>query len=69
MFGNFKIDTPQQVRTIAESRAGRVDVADDENISKWAKVLGISEDKLVSSVEMYGSLVTEIRKGIKNESR
>lgn len=69
MFGNLKIEVPQETRTISESRAGRVDVADDENISKWAKVLGISEDKLVSLVETYGSLVTEIRKGIRNESR
>lgn len=69
MFGSFKVSLPEQTRTIySDSRVGRVDVADNENIEKWARVLGISEAELLSNVEEFGSLVTDIRKGRKSKS-
>lgn len=70
MFGSFKVTLPAETRTIySDSRIGRVDVADSENIEKWAKVLGISEAELLSSVEEYGSVVADIRRGRKNAAR
>lgn len=69
MFGSFKITLPDPTRTIySDSRIGRVDVADNENIEKWAHVLGISEAELLSSVEEFGPVVADIRKGRKNKS-
>jgi hypothetical protein len=50
-------------------RAGQVDINDDENIQKWAKVLGISESKLLESVDEFGTVITEIRKGLSNRNR
>lgn len=69
MFGSFKVTLPDPTRTYSsESRIGHVDVANDENIEKWARVFGISEAELLSNVEEFGSLVTDIRKGRKNKS-
>lgn len=66
MFGSLKISTPELTRTVySNSKAGRVDVADDENIEKWSKVLGISEAELLISVEEFGSVVADIRRGRK----
>ncbi len=66
MFGHLKISTPELTRTVYQnSKVGRVDVADDENIEKWSKVLGISEAELLISVEEFGSVVADIRRGRK----
>jgi len=56
---------PEATRTIYNSKIGKVDVADDENIQKWASVLGISEAELLTSVEEFGSVITDIRRGRK----
>ena len=64
MWSHFKIDVPEERRVIyQDSRIGKVDVADSGNVEKWAKVLGISENELLNSVENFGSLVADIRKG------
>jgi predicted transcriptional regulator len=64
MFGSFKIEVPETRKTIfQDNRLGRVDVSDSDSIQKWASVLGISEDELVNSVEKFGSVITDIRKG------
>lgn len=64
MFGSFKIEIPETRRTIfQDSRIGRVDVSDSDSIQKWATVLGISEAELVNSVEEFGSVIADIRKG------
>lgn len=69
MFGNFKLEIQKPSKTIyQDSRIGRVDVADDESIEKWAKVLGISEAELLTSVEEFGSVVADIRKGRKGRT-
>lgn len=69
MFGSLKITTPELTRTIYQnSSIGRVDVADSENIEKWATVLGISEAELLISVEEFGSVVADIRRGRKQKS-
>ena len=66
MFGNLKIKAPDLSRTIySNSNIGRVDVADDENIEKWASVLGISESELLVSIDEFGSVVADIRRGRK----
>jgi len=65
MFGNLKVTMPEATRTIYNSKIGKVDVADDENIQKWASVLGISEAELLTSVEEFGSVITDIRRGRK----
>jgi predicted transcriptional regulator len=65
MFGSLKISTPELTRTIYNSKIGKVDVADDENIQKWATVLGISEAELLISVEEFGSVIADIRRGRK----
>lgn len=65
MFGNLKVTIPEATRTIYTSKLGKVDVADDDNIQKWASVLGISEAELLTSVEEFGSVVADIRRGRK----
>ena len=64
MFGSFKVDIPEERRTIfQDSRIGKVDVADSTNVEKWAKVLGITENELLNSVDNFGSVVADIRRG------
>ena len=64
MSAHFKIELPEERRVIyQDSRIGKVDVADSSNVEKWAKVLGISEYELLDSVENYGSVIADIRKG------
>lgn len=70
MFGSFKVDIPEERRTIyRDSRIGKVDVADSSNVEKWAKVLGISENELLDSVENFGSVMADIRRGRHNQRK
>lgn len=67
MSSSFKIHLPEERRIVyQDSRIGKVDVADSDNVEKWAKVLGITEYELLDSVETYGSTIAEIRKGRMN---
>lgn len=64
MFGSFKIEVPEERRTLFQDpRIGKVDVGDSSNVEKWAKVLGITEYELLDSVEIFGSTIADIRKG------
>lgn len=63
MFGNFKIEKPEVRASFGDSRVGKVDVADTDSVKKWAQVLGITENELLDSVDTYGSVIADIRKG------
>ncbi len=69
MSDSYKVENSENRRVIyQDSRIGKVDVADSANVEKWAKVLGISENELLDSVEDFGSLVVDIRKGRRNQA-
>ncbi len=64
MSDSYKVENSENRRVVyQDSRIGKVDVADSANVEKWAKVLCISENELLESVENYGSVIADIRKG------
>lgn len=50
-------------------RAGQaiVHVEDKDDVEKWAKNLGITAKELLSAVEKYGMVISDVRKGLLKE--